>query len=367
MLQNGLGELILGRARHHDRIVDLFCGGGSVAWFAAEFSGLPVLAIDLQAYAVSMARAVVSRTTALRPQALVFTWLDQVVRIRNHSPRWKEARRLEAAVQDVHQLVASSRELCRQESRIGPLWNAYGGHYFSPTQAITLDYMLKYLPSDELERSTCLAAAITCASQCSASPGHTAQPFQPTQGASPFILEAWEKDPINVAERALSDICLRRAVVVGEARVGEAVSVAQTLEPTDLVVVDPPYSGVQYSRFYHVLETMTQRDVATVSGVGRYPPLEHRPQSSFSKKSESVNALSLLLAALASTGATVIFTFPAGDCSNGLSGGMVLTEAKKWFNVEEAYVDGTFSTLGGNNNLRASRARSRELLLVLSP
>ena len=88
---------------------------------------------------------------------------------------------------DVEALVGRARLLCQRRSRIGPIWNAYGGYYHSPVQALTFDYLLKYLPQREPERSVCLAAAISAASTCSASPGHTAQPFRPSETAGPFL------------------------------------------------------------------------------------------------------------------------------------------------------------------------------------
>ncbi len=43
----------------------------------------------------------------------------------------------------------------------------------------------------------------------------------------------------------------------------------------DIVYVDPPYSSRQYSRFYHVLETITKWDKPKLSGVAMKPPLEN--------------------------------------------------------------------------------------------
>ena len=211
-------------------------------------------------------------------------------------------------------------------------------HYFSPTQALTLDFMLRYLPSNEPDHSVCLAGTIAAASHCSASPGHTAQPFQPTVRAFPYIIEAWSKNALAIAETALCDLCSRRAQVAGEAHGGDAVSVAATLKPTDLVVVDPPYSAVHYSRFYHVLETVSRGQASEVAGAGRYPPISVRPQSSFSRRSGSAAALSLLMEKLARTGSTIIFTFLAGSSSNGLSGAKVIAEADRWFDVQKSNV-----------------------------
>ena len=155
MLQNGLGQLILDRVHDHTRIVDLFSGGGSVSWYAAEHTELPVLAVDLQEYAALMARAVITRTSAFESEEAVDCWINRVVKLRNKSDLWREACRLESREQTVPELVFSARELCFRRSRIGPVWNAYGGHYFSPKQAITLDYLLKYLPTGEPERTVC--------------------------------------------------------------------------------------------------------------------------------------------------------------------------------------------------------------------
>lgn len=367
LLQNGLGNLIIDESSHHDRIVDLFCGGGSVAWFSSENTNLPVLAIDLQSYAVVMSQAIISRSDVVDEIRLKDHWISRAKEVRDGSDLWKEIRQNGHESDDTAKWVEWSRSMCQRPSRIGPIWNAYGGHYFSPAQSLTLDYLIKYLPNNDPYRSICLAAVISAASQCSASPGHTAQPFQPTAGATRYIYEAWRKDVLSFAERALNELCSRHAGVIGEAMLGDAIEVAPTLNDTDLVIVDPPYSGVHYSRFYHVLEAVAQRQIRPVSGVGRYPPLEARPQSSFSRKGESSGALSQLLEGLASTGATIIFTFPASSSSNGLSGAHVISESQKWFNVEEQRVGGTFSTLGGNNKIRAARAESVELILLLKP
>src|SRR5262245_40431338 len=61
MLANGLGSLLRREVRRHERFVDLFCGGASVSWFIATLSEVPVLAVDLQRYATTLADAVLLR------------------------------------------------------------------------------------------------------------------------------------------------------------------------------------------------------------------------------------------------------------------------------------------------------------------
>lgn len=367
LLKNGLGELITSRAQYARRIVDLFCGAGSVAWFAAEKTMLPVLAVDLQTYAVILAQAVIGRDTPLDPENLEGMWLDKVKRTRVAAPLWQAAVSLEESATNIQELVREARALCGNRSTVGPVWNAYGGHYFSPTQALTFDHLLKHLPMNQPERAVCLAATVSAASRCAAAPGHTAQPFQPTETARKFLSEAWKRDPLAIAKLILSDICPRHAKVIGTSLVADAFDVVASLRADDLVIVDPPYSGVHYSRFYHVLETIARGNCGSVTGIGRYPPASDRPQSSFSVASQSRHALEKLLSSLAVTGATVIFTFPAGECSNGLSGRIVSSMARNWYEVEEKLVNGQFSTLGGNNSHRAARTVSSELVLLMQP
>ena len=282
---------------------------------------------------------------------------------------------------NIESWVRKSRQLCKTKSTIGSVWTAYGGHYFSPKQALTFDHLINNLPEDSKARNLCLATIIIAATRCAASPGHTAQPFQPTKTASKFIKVAWERDVIESCKNALKEIAPLHAKVKGKAIVSNAKKLASTLKKGDLVIVDPPYSGVQYSRFYHVLETIARGKCGPVSGVGRYPSLSARPQSAFSNAGQSLNALEELMSELAKKKTTVIFTFPKGECSNGLSGNTIMEVAKTWFDVDKAsrthehnIVVGKFSTLGGNNKLKLknnrlkpSRVKSEELLLLLKP
>lgn len=369
MLTNGLGQLIRRLAPQHTRFVDLFCGSGSVAWYAAENTSLPVIAVDLQQYGVVLAGSVVTRTEPLDLQPLVEGWLKRARRLRRGCTRWTEAKRLQEQVKpgaDVSALVSAARGLCQVKG--GPVWNAYGGHYYSPQQALTLDYLMRTLPQSEPDRTVCLAATICAASMCAAAPGHTAQPFQPTATAGKYVLEAWGRDPLLYSSAALQNICPRHATTAGRSVAGEAVSFAASLKPGDLVMVDPPYSEVQYSRFYHVLETIARGKPVSVEGRGRYPTLSERPQSDFCSPRRSEKALAGLLDALSASGVTVILTFPNALCSNGLSGDFLMTMAKSRFHIEHREIAGRFSTLGGGGNGgRESRQESKELLLALTP
>jgi len=170
-----------------------------------------------------------------------------------------------------------------------------------------------------------------------------------------------------VTESSLHEICGHRALRRGHARTSDAISFARDLNGDDVAFLDPPYSGVHYSRFYHVLETVARGQCAEVTGDGRYPPPQERPTSSFSRPSESREALNNLFSVLAERRVRTILTFPTEKTSNGLSGQIVQELAKKYFKVRNYLVNGRFSTLGGNKVHRAARIPAYEVILVMQP
>jgi adenine-specific DNA-methyltransferase len=254
-----------------------------------------------------------------------------------------------------------------------PLTNAYGGHYLSAHQAIWLDAMRATLPKSKAPRRVALAALIGAASFCVASPGHTAQPFQPTRTAKRFLAEAWSKDIVKKTKEQLELLCAVKSRCRGQAIKGDANAIAKSVRKKDLVFIDPPYSGVHYSRFYHVLESIARGETGEVSGVGRYPSPHRRPRSRYSVQSESRDALNSLLETIAKRGAKVILTFPDHKCSNGLSGYLIQKIAAKHFDVGYKSVGSRFSSLGGTSDNRGNQAgrearlEARELVLTLSP
>lgn len=369
MLQNGLGKLLRAEAASASRVVDLFCGAASVAWFAATDLRKPVAAFDLQEYAVILARAVVGRTEPLNAEDIIGKWITATEQTRSGMEGWEQARELDEQNLNTATWSIQSQELCSSNVAADSsfIWSKYGGHYFSPTQALSFDALLQTLPKDENSRGVCLAAIIMAASQCSASPGHTAQPFKATRTAGRYLREAWERDPLEYASRAVKFLSPLYAAEAGQANVGDANEAAKSLHENDLVFLDPPYSGVHYSRFYHVLETIARGGCGQVEGVGRYPPAAERPNSAYSRRGQSQVAMEDLLTTLAARGCRVVLTFPKNDCSNGLSGDGLEDLANHYFQVTRKMVKTRFSTLGGNITNRAARILANELILVLHP
>lgn len=367
MLSNGLGEVLRAQSVGVEKFADLFAGSSAVAWFAAENSECSILAGDLQSFAAALAEAVITRTKPLNPAGIWESWRASAEQWLSSDPTYRRAKRFDGEKWSKarRRSVAEARKLSRESEN--PITCAYGGHYFSPSQALTFDALRATLPTGTDERKVALAALICAASECAAAPGHTAQPFQPTKGAAKFLFEAWRRDVWNRTESALKNICPKHAKVAGAAVVSDAQQLAEQLDQNDIAFLDPPYSGVHYSRFYHVLETIARGKCDAVDGTGRYPLPNERPKSDFSVASKSEAALDKLLAALAKRRVKTIVTFPQEETSNGLSGQIVEETARKYFQVSKKVVNGRFSTLGGNLQNRKARIPAYEVILTLTP
>jgi len=367
LLTNGLGKTLDTAVKKASRFVDMFLGTGEVASFVAQRHAIKVYGVDLQAYSVILAEAVLGRKARSPTHLLWKRWHERARRVvaKYRPPQIDEDTRL------THALVDNYRRWCSRQSNRLPVVRAYGGHYFSPHQALWIDALRATLPIARAEKTLALAALIRAASQCVAAPGHTAQPFQPTRTAAPFLKDAWVKDVKTRVKSTLTSLSSQFAKQIGAARIADANSVAEGLKVGDLVFLDPPYSGVQYSRFYHVLETIARGRCGKVTGVGRYPDQDLRPKSRFSLVSESHRALDELLTKVSKKGARAILTFPDHQCSNGMSGDDVRRIAKKHFRVIEKAVASKFSTLGGRGTgtdkvaKRQARHNASELVLLL--
>jgi adenine-specific DNA methylase len=364
MLQNGLGDLLAKEIASATRFVDLFAGSGAVSSHVAQKSKISVLACDLQSYSTVVASAVLGRNQKLAWRQVWSAW-HRRAKMEAQRHKFRTGKKLTQLV------VSRARAWCERKDDL-LVTRAYGGHYFSPKQAVWIDALLATLPTRNPARTVARAALIQAASRCAAAPGHTAQPFQPTKTAKKFLSEAWQRDVVRATRGALRDLANVHAQKEGKVIVDDANNAAKKLRKGDLVFLDPPYSGVHYSRFYHVLETIARGKIGEVSGTGRYPHEDERPRSSYSVSSEAPAALDDLLKTVASRGARAILTFPDHVCSNGLSGSSVRQIARRHFRIRTEHVKSLFSSMGGTGDKkrkgeakRNARHITKELMLVL--
>lgn len=368
MLSNGLGELLIAETSNGIAgFVDIFSGSAAVSTFVATRSACKVTAVDLQTYSQALAAAVLLRTCAVDADSVWRAWSTSAAALFRS---WQ----IEAYETLTVREVLACRARCALAGERGPITAAYGGYYFSEWQAGWFDALRSCIPAQSAEAEfLCCAALVAAASKCAASPGHTAQPLQPTRRSVQFIAKAWALNPTLEVESSLRRLAMLHARMKGEAVVADANEFAWSIEPKQVVFVDPPYSAVQYSRFYHVLETVATGSRFDPFGSGRYPPVTDRPTSKYSMKGEAEDALTELFMALADRESTCIVTYPKHECSNGLSAAHVEAIAANYFSVKRKDVASVFSTLGGTSRNagtvpgRAARKATSEAILVLRP
>src|SRR6266705_511204 len=132
MLSNGLGELLDKEVPKAKRFVDMFLGTAEVASFVAQRHVIPVYGVDLQAYSVVLAEAVIARCSVIPWHNVWKNWSARARRVvvQFRSPKLSDEKRLTQG------LVHECRIWCATKSDELPITCAYGGHYFSPSQAV---------------------------------------------------------------------------------------------------------------------------------------------------------------------------------------------------------------------------------------
>lgn len=198
----------------------------------------------------------------------------------------------------------------------------YAGSYFSLRQCIQIDALRYALDtalangrlSEEGHRWLVLAMC-KAMSRCSSSTGHFAQPLRPkfsnfrkwsaqrrrsfwrewlsvTDGLAPLGSRTWRLG--NKAIRMDANLLLDQ--------------LAHSPSKPRVVYADPPYTKDQYSRFYHLYETMVLYDYPDCVGTGRYR--SDRATSDFSLRASAPRSLRRLVASCAEIGADLILSYP---------------------------------------------------------
>jgi hypothetical protein len=170
----------------------------------------------------------------------------------------------------------------------------YANVYFGLTQAAQLDSIRAAIdrvsPEQGDVRDLLLAALLIAATVCSTGP-HFAQPRKLTAASFRDTIErrarsvVWEfelalrrltaRPPLRRPIRAVTQLDWRDAIPRFAAGLGGRPAA---------VYFDPPYSKLQYSRYYHVLNVLISYDYPTIQGVGRYPPMADRFSSRFENR-----------------------------------------------------------------------------------
>lgn len=231
----------------------------------------------------------------------------------------------------------------------------YAGAYFGIQQAIELD-SLRYAIDRAPQRfkAKYLTALIQAASQCAATSGHFAQFLVPRdQQNTRYIARIRTRSVFDRFNYALSSLprisCLdrRKNKVFREDATILLRDHAARLPTKNLVIyADPPYSRAQYSRYYHLLESLVLYDYPACESKGRYR--SSRFSTDFSRKLGVVDEMNAFVKAASETGAPLYISYPR----NGIlqNAGASLREIlKQHYSVVRlaAHEPLNHSTLGG--------------------
>lgn len=204
----------------------------------------------------------------------------------------------------------------------------YGGIYFSYTQAMQIDVILDFITKSEVTlKDTLMAALLSSVSDSVNTVGKQfAQPIKPHNSKGdpkPNIYKIISKDRnISIFQSFLK--WLDRYMLLPKPPFKNSAFKADYMEALNnpdqkisVIYADPPYTRDHYSRFYHVLETISLRDKPNISKVlvngkltiARGIYREERHQSPFCIKSKAPQAFEDLFARSKKLGANLVLSY----------------------------------------------------------
>lgn len=370
------------------RAVDLFSGMGSVAESLCNTAS--VVTNDALSFTASLSRArftarqrsanAASTAARLRPafetrhRELEIKYVDQLekekfalkgtqvdlVEYMKHAPH--------VANSIPHRRAArvAAKSSDSEHYELATLYFSAG--YLSLRQAIEVDSIRAAIDQDDHfeDRDWLLSAWISATSVLINAPGHTAQYLRPnSSSAYSRILRVWNRSIWSEFTKALNSVNLvgsdkwraGNSVFVGDAL--DLVSNDQ-LDDIGVVYADPPYTKDQYSRYYHVYETLYRYDYPDASGMGRNR--SDRFTTGFSLKSAVVSSFHDLCRNVSRMKTPLIISYPP----SGLLTKCDITVAdiaRKYFDrIEIKSFNANHSTLGGSTG--SSKKSATENLYV---
>lgn len=266
----------------------------------------------------------------------------------------------------------------------------FAGAYFGVRQAYRLDVLRASLARLEAEiglweMSAFLTALCHAASEAVCSAGkHFAQPLRAQNGSRPFVLERMLRDrSVDIDAKVSAGLnAIYRFARAGAEQHAAARRDALEVATDELmawgvtcVYADPPYTAQQYSRFYHVLDTLVQgapKKLQVWRGEvtrGLYPVDKYH--SPFSSSRQAPAAFKRFIHIARGAGASLAISY--SSTANGDSGNarmVQLDELRQWLCeaygrlnvgvVELDHVYRQFNTVGA----ALSDRNQPELLLV---
>lgn len=397
-------------------VVDMFTGTSVVAQgFAGR--GYRVSALDTQQYAVTFGLALLG--VGRKPNESCGSTLFSRLGIASKNPLlrapWQGLVEREqqaisqgsgAAVdalsselpliwRDTHHPLRQHVEQGTHRTAIGEtalLTSIYAGTYFGIGQALALDELRQAVELarrtgqlSEWQYQSALTAIMSAASSAAHSAGkHFAQPLNAGSRRNERFQNGrlLQDRRVDVVQEFLDacDAINQRAVASdrGHAAVkASAEKFATAGDGADLYYLDPPYTAQQYSRFYHVLETICTYEYPKLFTDGRitsglYPA--NRYKSAFSSKRKALPAFRTIIETARSNDAALAISYSQSAADSGGNArmitldellGLCVTEFGRskvdWFQLDHRYRQ--FNSAASSNAFRDDP----EILITCKP
>lgn len=198
----------------------------------------------------------------------------------------------------------------------------YVGGYFGIQQCIEIDSIRfsieKSLAAGIIDQGQYTWLLILLANtlpKCSTTTGHFAQFLCPNENNFNYYLKQrrrsiWLEWMIAINNTNITDNFHYKKAnkVFNEDANNLLIKMRRHKNHPDIIYADPPYTTDQYSRYYHVYETLIKYNYPPSIGVGRYPP--DRFRSKFSLKTEVLSEITDLAHGIKKLGSQFILSYP---------------------------------------------------------
>lgn len=303
-----------------DTVLDLFAGSGVVSHMLAEKYN--VISNDSEAYSSALCSA--QFNIPHYSYSNIVELKENLLSIKNHlvfqekSSEILEKEKKLINEQDIvslnklyktHETVWNSKsltpKLLREKNQYNLFFRYYGGSYFGLEQSIEIDSIIKFIKKSDSTHIDFLYSKLflTISDVAFSRDGHMAQPLDLINNSKRAFIDR-SKNVVNIyLEYLVQNIDSSNATVYDSKTYNlpfdELLKIDDLLDTVDLVYADPPYTDMQYSRYYHILNVAVHYEYPELTkykyGYTKGLYTEGRFQSSLSQKSKAKDDLYFLM------------------------------------------------------------------------
>lgn len=309
----------------NDVVLDIFAGSGAVS--SALNDDYTVYANDVESYASTICSAILCppelnsdvieelnmNISTNKSELIKQENIDELIELERG---YVDKRNLEGILRlyEEHETVWNSNEITpeilRAENKNNLFVWYYAGSYFGIEQAVEIDSIIKCISNGSQKKRNFLYACLFNAMNniVFSRDGHMAQPLNfeknskrgfifRSKSIQEYFIKKVQQQLIDNEQLVESDNETKNKIF--NKSFEEILDDNSIMENVDIVYADPPYTDMQYSRYYHLLNVAKQYDYPELTKtsrgytVGLYA--EGRFQSGLSKKSKAKSDLLLLI------------------------------------------------------------------------